>query len=200
MRAKSKMVIRPAADKTRSAILQAAIRLFAKNGFAGTSISDIAEQAKINQSLIYHHFGNKEKLWQKTKLEVMQNYFVGEKNFPESANNLKDFLQKNIKSRFEFFKFNPNALRIARWQRLENISAKPFAASRKFLENWQKILQELEQSGELRPGIDCNYLNLIINNLIFAAFDATNPALRTDQEAYLATVIDILYRGLRSNN
>ena len=54
---------RPSADNTRKVILNAARDLFVKKGFAGTSISEIAKQAKVNQSLIYHHYANKESLW-----------------------------------------------------------------------------------------------------------------------------------------
>jgi AcrR family transcriptional regulator len=58
---------RTVADTTRKKILDAARKLFVKNGFAGTSISDIAGLAKINQSLIYHHFRDKQELWKGLK-------------------------------------------------------------------------------------------------------------------------------------
>src|SRR5690242_1636043 len=41
---------------TKTVILNAALTVFIQKGFAGASISDIAKLAKINQSLIYHHF------------------------------------------------------------------------------------------------------------------------------------------------
>ena len=36
--------------------------IFVKKGFEGSSISDIASQAKTNKSLIYHYFENKDDL------------------------------------------------------------------------------------------------------------------------------------------
>lgn len=45
---------------TRSAILQAASRLFARQGYAATSIRQIAEEAGIGKATIYHHFPDKQ--------------------------------------------------------------------------------------------------------------------------------------------
>lgn len=55
-------------DKTRSALLEAAVRLFAKKGFDGTSVKDISDLAGANVSLVSYHFGGKEGLY-KTCLE-----------------------------------------------------------------------------------------------------------------------------------
>jgi len=47
----------------REKILESALVEFAKNGFQGTSLSQIASGAKTQKQLITHHFGTKEKLW-----------------------------------------------------------------------------------------------------------------------------------------
>ncbi|KAA0992534.1 TetR/AcrR family transcriptional regulator [Dyadobacter aurulentus] len=43
-------------------IIEVAERLFAKKGFAGTSVRDIAQEADVNVSMISYYFGSKEKL------------------------------------------------------------------------------------------------------------------------------------------
>ena len=43
-------------------ILQAALRLFAEQGYNGTSTSKIAKAAKVSEALIFRHFENKEGL------------------------------------------------------------------------------------------------------------------------------------------
>jgi len=43
-------------------IMEAAERLFAEKGFAGTSVRDIAEAANVNLAMISYYFGSKEKL------------------------------------------------------------------------------------------------------------------------------------------
>ncbi len=47
----------------RDELLDAAIELFARNGYAGTSIRDIAKLTGRSVSNVYHYFEDKESLW-----------------------------------------------------------------------------------------------------------------------------------------
>jgi AcrR family transcriptional regulator len=49
--------------KGRDELVEVAVDLFAKNGFAGTSIRDIAAAVGRSVSNVYHYFENKEALW-----------------------------------------------------------------------------------------------------------------------------------------
>ncbi|UVK39577.1 CerR family C-terminal domain-containing protein [Mesorhizobium sp. AR10] len=51
-----------AADKTRAALVRAALKLFGRQGFDGTSTREIAAEAKANIGSIAYHFGGKEGL------------------------------------------------------------------------------------------------------------------------------------------
>ncbi|HKR23865.1 MAG TPA: TetR/AcrR family transcriptional regulator [Allosphingosinicella sp.] len=50
----------PDYDKRRDAILAAAARLYARRGFQGASVADLAKACKTSKSLIYHYFPSKE--------------------------------------------------------------------------------------------------------------------------------------------
>lgn len=58
-------------EQSRKQIQQAAFELFAKKGFANTSISAIAKKANVSKGLIYHYFDSKE-----TILEAIFQYWV----------------------------------------------------------------------------------------------------------------------------
>jgi AcrR family transcriptional regulator len=45
--------------KTRKRILEKAEELFSKDGFQGTSVNRIAQEAQVNKALIYYHFKDK---------------------------------------------------------------------------------------------------------------------------------------------
>jgi AcrR family transcriptional regulator len=51
---------RPAAVDKRRAILEAAIRVFARQGYHATRVSDIADEAGVAYGLVYHYFRSKE--------------------------------------------------------------------------------------------------------------------------------------------
>ncbi|MGX5800918.1 CerR family C-terminal domain-containing protein [Bradyrhizobium sp. Arg314] len=50
------------ADQTRAALVHAALKLFGRQGFDGTSTREIASEAKANIGSIAYHFGGKEGL------------------------------------------------------------------------------------------------------------------------------------------
>ena len=59
---------RPGNGDTRSAILDAGEACFAMFGYAGTGLRVIAAKAGVNQGLLHHYFGSKERLFQEVFL------------------------------------------------------------------------------------------------------------------------------------
>lgn len=52
------------AEATKARILAAAKVEFARLGFGGTRVDEIAGKARANKRMIYHYFGSKEDLFQ----------------------------------------------------------------------------------------------------------------------------------------
>lgn len=50
-------------DAKREAILKGAKTVFLKDGFAGSSMDDVAAQAGVSKMTVYRHFGSKEELF-----------------------------------------------------------------------------------------------------------------------------------------
>ena len=194
---------RPSADQTRTKILKVAQKLFAKKGYAATSISDIAEQAKINQSLIYHHFVDKKNLWRYAKHNLLENYSVYNevKAFDDLAkNDFKSFLQQILALRFNFYDKYPDVVRLLNWQRLEpdkkELQATCWAPS----EKWIKAIKDFQKRGEMRADISPEVaMNLMWNSVTgyfmdhYPQFAVANE--KTKQE-YLEKTVDCVYRAL----
>ena len=53
-----------------AAIRRAALQLFARHGFAGCSVADIARAANVAKPLVHYHYGSKEALWQASVSEA----------------------------------------------------------------------------------------------------------------------------------
>lgn len=51
------------AELTRAAIISAAVKCFAADGFARTSIDAVAEHARVSKGAVYHHFTDKSELF-----------------------------------------------------------------------------------------------------------------------------------------
>src|SRR5436190_5279409 len=60
--------IRLDSDERRKAIVAAAVPLFARKGFAGTTTRELAEAAGISEALLFKHFPSKQLLYR----EILQ--------------------------------------------------------------------------------------------------------------------------------
>ena len=58
------------ADATREALLEAAEVSFAERGFAATSLDDVAAAARVTKGALYHHFENKQHLFEAVFLRL----------------------------------------------------------------------------------------------------------------------------------
>lgn len=63
---------RPRVDNRPEQIIGIACRLFAKRGYEGTSLRDIAEEAQITKAALYYHFPNKEALYHRIVLDSLR--------------------------------------------------------------------------------------------------------------------------------
>jgi AcrR family transcriptional regulator len=63
-----------ASSLTEARILEAAKKVFILNGFEGTSMQQIANEAGINKSLLHYYFRNKEKLFAAVFSYAFQNF------------------------------------------------------------------------------------------------------------------------------
>ncbi len=200
---------RPSADKTRADILNAAEQLFADKGFAATAISEVAKQAGVNQSLIYHHFGNKQSLWRAAKEAILIDYMALNvdtlKRPPES---LKQFLTDFVSARFCFYDDNPNVVRIISWQRLEpNTEAlQNIAGYQSKRQPWLDTLQQLQKQNEIRQDVNVEMMLVMIMNAASSLFFDVHPFLTNAtadekiklKQQYLNMLIDSLWHGFKA--
>lgn len=59
-------------SRTRRALLKAGLELFSTHGFAGSTIEQIAQRAKVNKALISYYFGGKQGLQDAIHLETFR--------------------------------------------------------------------------------------------------------------------------------
>jgi AcrR family transcriptional regulator len=62
------------AEETRTAIIEASLRLFATKGYSRTRLEDVAKEADISRGAIYWHFENKPSLYCASILEATSSY------------------------------------------------------------------------------------------------------------------------------
>ncbi|WP_319231689.1 TetR/AcrR family transcriptional regulator [Draconibacterium orientale] len=98
--------MRPPELNTEQKILDAAITIFLRYGFHGTTLQQIALKAKVNKSVIHYYFRSKEKLYKTVLMEIIQVIESDEwnhKTIQKENLNVKWFLNTEIYNNRTFF-------------------------------------------------------------------------------------------------
>lgn len=192
--------IREAGDKTRNSIIQTAMKLFAKQGFAGTSISQIAEKAKINRSLIFHHFTNKSDLWKAVKTFYVENLDPELETPATTDRGLHHFLEHIVTQRFSLYENNPDLVRMIAWQNLEKEASMLRGGSKLSPEYFIDGVKQLQAQGEIKKNLDPDLIAVFIISSISGAFFIKLPIFNNagKRKEYLDLLVNALYEALRS--
>jgi TetR/AcrR family transcriptional regulator len=108
------------AELSRARILEAAFELFVDRGFDAVSMRELAARSGVTKSLIHHHFGTKEGLWEAVKEAAFARYYEGQKDELEGASGPdSELLRKGVVRYFRFLQENPQVVRLFTWMHLE---------------------------------------------------------------------------------
>ncbi len=142
-------------EQRRALIIDKAIELFAKKGYAETKIGDIAKAADMSVGLMFHYFESKEKLF-----EEIVSYGANATNTPREMNfeNPLDYFEGFLKMLFHYVKEQPRIMYLfvimGRMQHGEGITPhiKEIAGSVNQVEQSAEVIAAGQQYGYFREG------------------------------------------------
>jgi TetR/AcrR family transcriptional regulator len=141
------------ADRTRAALLDAALEEFAAKGFAGTRVRDIAERAGVSKDLVAYHFGGKDGLY----LAVQRAWLDREDGFADPAGvPLADVLARYLHDALA----DPRPMRLLAWRGLASPEAAPPDGSPPAED--LSGTRDRQHRGELPADIDPAVLRLVL--------------------------------------
>ena len=180
-------------DNTSNKILETACKIFPELGFAGTSISMLAKDAKINQSLIYHHFGSKEELWKATKGYLLRDVF-DDTSSAEESKSLEEFVTTSVRNRFEWYLKHPEIIRMVNWQRLEPKRKQLQGTAPMSVDSWVRIIPRMQKEGKIRADLPAEMVIVMMGNIIIAPMLDEHRFLKSKEscEKYIAVITDAL--------
>jgi len=146
-------------EATREAILDAAEEAFLSKGFAETSTASIARQAGVTKSLIHHHFGSKEALWDEVKVRRFSIYSKQQMELLRQQEPSAELLRESMKMYFRFLREHPEMVRLMAWMFLEQSDDEECAdLDRELtLAGIEKIKQSQER-GDLRDDLNPGFI------------------------------------------
>ena len=96
----------------RESILQAAIRVFAKKGYHGCRIADVAREAKVAYGLVYHYFENKEVLLSAVFDESFGNFVRRLDAIAATEGPVAQKVEEFVGAAFDAYREDPDAIRV----------------------------------------------------------------------------------------
>lgn len=183
----------------RTAVLDAALELFARQGFADTSLRDISKQAGVAHPLILHHFGSKESLYTEVKRRVVEGYA---QRFPSAvrAANRPINLRAEMKRIMTYVGENEVALRLCARTRVDG-DYQVWPGEPDLLNLIQQRMEVAQNQGTIRPDLDARQLSIMVLGIVFFWLDNRRHfeerfGAKINNNAYLNTAIKMIEEGL----
>jgi TetR/AcrR family fatty acid metabolism transcriptional regulator len=201
---------RQAADK-RKLILDAAIKVFARKGYHGSRVSDIAREAGIAYGLVYHYFKNKEEILEtvfgerwSAFLEAVEAIASGNASTENKLLSIAALILNAYRVREDWVKILVFEIqRSSRFAQPERLRAMG-----RLFQLVAAILREGQESGELRrdldPGVACYVfiggLDIVVTSRVLQLIRIEGgPDAESDYDSKVArTVVELFLNGLRA--
>ena len=139
-------------EATRQAILEAAKEVFVQRGVAETPLSEVAKAAGVTKSLIHHHFGSKEELWNEVKRTNFRRYFEPILETIRGDEGDSMALRNVIEHMFTYLRENQDIARMMGWMALEKDQINVDLLNEVCIEGLARISRG-QGSGVLRPDV-----------------------------------------------
>jgi TetR/AcrR family transcriptional regulator len=171
-------------ERSRAAILDAAIEEFAEHGIAGARTDAIARAAGVNKALLYYYFKDKEAIYQ----AVLDHVFSGLRDtvVPKLEGNLppRERVLNYLGAYFDYIANNPRFPRVVQgeWIRSgsDRIGQMKRVAQSYFRPIYQRlgeVLREGIEAGEFRPIDPMHFVPSMVAVIVF--YFSAAPVIKT---------------------
>jgi AcrR family transcriptional regulator len=189
-----------ATDRRRE-LVEAAVRVFARKGFHGSRVGDIAEEAGVAHGLLYHYFRSKDEVLETIFRDAWQRLTIETDRIEASDIALREQLRRFARIYLGSWLVTPELIAVL----VREIARSPAVGSqvgevRGVFLSLMRMIEAARERGEVRA--DCNAL--LAAWTVYGALEeiltgwvlGQLPAEEDDVERAVATVVDIAHAGL----
>lgn len=192
-------------DKTEreKTIIEAAQKVFSREGFSETRMADIAREANLSYGLIYHYFGNKESLFEVIIEQWWNEYYAKLEQLKSSSLSTCDKLTGIIKFLLNVYETRPHLLTIfiSEVSRGFVYQKKTRRKDRftKLFSLCEAIIVEGQDNNIIRKDIQANYLAIIflgsLDSVLSVMILGNEPLNKQREKRIIESLTKIFFQG-----
>lgn len=195
----------------RDRLLRAALTCFARAGYYGTTVDEIVTAAQVNKRMVYHYFGDKERLYHAVLAEAYRSLELVEINTLSHRTDFDALTAEIVRTYFDFLRDHPEFVRLLLWENLNDgagLAKADFRISKDpMLTALNRLLRDGIAAGKIRADMDARYLliSLIGLCLVYSSNRYTlSQSLQLDlgsaavRETGVRHVTKLLLEGIRA--
>jgi TetR/AcrR family transcriptional regulator, fatty acid metabolism regulator protein len=190
----------PPADKRRQ-ILDAAIRVFARQGFHATRVSDIADEAGVAYGLVYHYFSSKDEVLNELFLERWSLLLTAIEEADRTAATPREKLGAVATFIFDSYRHDPDLMKviIVEVTRAANSFGRTHLEEiRRAYESIAKIVEDGQTVGAFRGDVAPDFASMsfygaveqLLSGWIFGVIPASDTDFDQAKDLLLTTICD----------
>lgn len=198
-------------ERTRELILEAATTEFATKGIGGARVDAIAKRSGANKRMIYHYFGDKQRLYLSVLERMYREIRDAETELRLEELEPREAMRRLIEFSFNYYTNHPHFIRLLDNENLHkarNLKKSPGIRQRNspLVSMIGDLLKRGEASGDFRSGIDPVQLYISIAGLGYfyfanihtlSAIFGVNFQAREARSARREHVVDVILGFLR---
>lgn len=167
--------------RTRERILDAAAHVLSRKGYAGTRLTDVADQARLQAPAIYYYFESREALIEEVMwsgLAHMHDHLEEVlASLPEETDPMSRIdaaVEAHLRCELDLSDYTTASIRNSR-QIPEELSIRPSAEAAKYGELWRKLIKRADDAGLIRADLDAKSARMLVLGALNWAAEWWNP-------------------------
>ena len=134
----------------RNVIVEAALAVFAAEGFHGAGTRQIARAAGVSQPLLNHHFGGKEALWRVVGERITADFIAFMEHTVDLTLPADEGVTAMLGAYLAFWKARPLSFRFNLWRRLDGLLDERVSRSEHTTRRAVAFMQRAQEAGFIR--------------------------------------------------
>ncbi|MFZ1879001.1 MAG: TetR/AcrR family transcriptional regulator [Gaiellaceae bacterium] len=181
--------------------MDAAVRVFARNGFHASRVGEIAEEAGVAHGLLYHYFRSKDEVLETIFRETWSGLVDETRRIEASGATLREQLRRFARIYLGSWLVTPEVIRVL----VREVARSPEVGNRvdeirELFVTLERMIEAAKARGEVRAECDAQFaawavygaLEEILTGWVLGQL----PGEEEDVERAVVTVVDVTYAGL----